>query len=148
MAVKLEATIASDECYPALTALGGVVESTGSFQSVTFPDDWVVDLPGEGAITDQQGRRRGSVNDLGRGVTMIQLLPYFGVGEVTGAEKPHGTCAARATNPARETLYLATQPLGIDDVSYGALGEARDQVQRWLDRHYPNWRDLTAYWDD
>lgn len=155
---KYAAMTGNSENFPALVHFGARVETSevaSAMRSVELPRDWTVTKrsttsTGEilGDVFDERGRCRGTISTAGGPYSHIKLITFYRVGYATKDEDTPGFTTVRAVDSTGTTLYIERRPNGSDAIArQNAYSEAAEAARQWLDEQYPDWRDLTAYWN-
>lgn len=133
---------------------GDVVENDDIFQYAALPEGWSK-KPTEHSmwseLIDEQGRKRGSV---------FYKAAFYDRSAHMGLSRRYSytqNYEAQETDNARVgtvtdlgvTIY-ETEPLPYKDKNGEEIWDNYDKVNAmavaWLDEHYPDWKDPTAYW--
>ena len=121
---------------------GDVCDGDIMFQEVTLPDGWKkvrTDHSMWSDLIDDKGRRRAGI---------------FYKGSFYD-RKAHMNLNRRISVDCYEHKFKAIATDGEKDLfevehggEYDGREEARKQCEQWLNENHPDWKDVTAYWDD
>lgn len=129
------------------------------FINVTFPTGWskqATDHSMWSKLLDDKGRERAGIFYKAAFYDRrahISLTPRFSLNiflycDEQGNAQPdydkHTHLATIIMDCEKEIYRVGVRK---DDHDYKATEEAEKKGRAWLDEHYPDWKDATAYWD-
>lgn len=131
----------------------GVVEDDSMFQYVELPNDWKKVATGHSMwsdLVDDKGRKRAGI---------FYKAAFYDRSAHLSVNRRYGTGldydrlekekVAVATVTDGNTVIFTTDPVRFeeDKARYDAQDKARALAVAWLNEHFPNWGDASAYWD-
>ncbi len=131
----------------------GIVEDDPLFQYVELPNGWkkvATDHSMWSNLVDNKGRKRASIFYK---AAFYDRSAHIGVNRRYGISIDYNRLDAEKVAVAMVTdgnaVIFATDPIGFeeDEARYDAEDKARAIAASWLDEHYPNWKDASAYWE-
>lgn len=63
-------------------------------------------------------------------------------------EHPDPIAVTGVVKDGNTIIYRTARTETNKERPYQTVGEVRELAQSWLNEHYPQWRDCTAYWED
>lgn len=142
---------------PILEASGvkflGVVDGDPLFQYVELPQGWKK-LPTDHSmwskLVDEKGRERAMIfykaAFYDRSAHMRLSLRFSVTNDYKRAET-EGIAVAHVLDC--ENIIYSTEPLKLpadDRKKYEVSDKAKKAAEKWLNKHYPDWRNPAAYW--
>lgn len=131
----------------------GVIEDDPSFQYVELPDGWKKVATGHSMwsdLVDDRGRKRAGIFYK---AAFYDRSAHIGVNRCYGINIDYSRLDAEKVAVAMvtdgEAAIFTTDPVGFeeDKARYDAQDKARALAVAWLNEHYPNWEDASAYWN-
>jgi len=131
----------------------GVVEDDPMFQYVELPKGWKKAATGHSMwsdLVDDKGRKRAGIFYK---AAFYDRSAHLGVNRRYGISIDYNRLDAEKVAVAMATdgdkTIFTTAPVGFeeDKARYDAQDKARALAVAWLNEHYPNWEDASAYWD-
>lgn len=122
----------------------------GSRFKVTFPEGWSLQQHKDTLVKDNfweiidaSGRKRGY-----RLVDIMELIPRYqaGTGYLFADEENCQVVVSVMDNVSEEIIYSAKGELMRKDKALNDT-TAYEAVKKYMDEHYPDWQNVTAYWD-
>jgi len=146
-----------DDARTVLEAAGvkflGVVEDDPMFQYVELPNGWKKVATGHSMwsdLVDDKGRKRASIFYK---AAFYDRSAHLDVNRRYGINIDYDRLDAEMVAVAMvadgDSAIFTTDPVGfeVDKARYDAQDKARALAVAWLNEHYPNWEDASAYWD-
>ncbi|HUC01359.1 MAG TPA: hypothetical protein VMA75_00440 [Candidatus Paceibacterota bacterium] len=133
---------------------GEVVEDDDLFQYVELPAGWKkvsTDHSMHSNLVDDKGRVRARIFYKAAFYDRradLQSERRFGASVDYGRREKEGVAVANVTDCGK--VIYSTEPVKLPDddrKSYEASDKAQAAAFKWLDKHYPDWRNPGAYWD-
>lgn len=137
---------------------GEPVEGDPLFRDATLPEGWSVKPTDHSMwldLVDEKGRKRGAMfykaafYDRGAHINPCRRFTvqtqYAEDGEQAHLGDYVGDTLKGETYPYREETSVFYAPT-VEGDAWG--DESRKACVAWLNEHYPNWEDASAYWDD
>lgn len=131
----------------------GVVEDDPMFQYVELPAGWKKVATGHSMwsdLVDDKGNKRAGIFYK---AAFYDRSAHLGVNRRYGVSIDYDRLDAEKVAVAMVTdgdaAIFTTDPVGFeeDKACYDAQDKARVLAVAWLNEHYPNWEDASAYWD-
>ena len=131
----------------------GVVEDDPMFQYVELPNGWkkvATSHSMHSDLVDDKGRKRAGI---------FYKAAFYDRSAHLSVNRRYGTSSdydrlekekvAVATVTDGNNVIFTTDPVRFEEDSarYDAQDKARALAVAWLNEHYPNWEDASAYWD-
>lgn len=130
---------------------GEVVTGDSLFQYVELPQEWKK-VPTSHSmwsdLVDEKGRKRASI--FYKAAFYDREAFYKVISRYsTSVERPpkrYGVTVGQVLDG--QTVIHTTEPItGEGKKNYELSNEAQVAAAEWLDEHFPNWRNPSAYWD-
>lgn len=131
----------------------GVIEDDPMFQYVELPDGWKKVATGHSMwsdLVDDKGRKRAGIFYK---AAFYDRSAHIGVNRRYGINIDYNHLdvenVAVAMVTDGEAAIFTTDSIGFeeDKARYDAQNKACALAVAWLNEHYPNWEDASAYWD-
>jgi hypothetical protein len=131
----------------------GVVEDDPIFQYVELPNGWkkvATSHSMHSDLVDDKGRKRAGI---------FYKAAFYDRSAHLSVNRRYGTSidydrlekekVAVATVTDGNDVIFTAEPVKFeeDKARYDAQDEARALAVAWLNEHFPNWEDASAYWD-
>ena len=132
---------------------GDIVANNELFVHATLPPGWRVvrsNHPLWHDLIDANGNKRASIFDKR---DVFDRRAYLAVATRFAVQQGYeleGAVDAYVTDTGMRIYTTAAYPYTEGDEAsvYQAFAAAKAEAEAWLDAHWPDWRDASAYWQD